>query len=397
MTFLADLARLDLTALTLLSLAAWLYLSWGRSDFWKADSWLRPVAPSPALPETSVAVVIPARNEVETIARTVGSLSAQDLSGQMSIFVVDDQSTDGTAEAARGAATNSVPLTVLSGTDLPPGWSGKVWAMAQGVEAATAGDSQPDYVLFTDADIHYRPGILDKMVRRAQHDNLTFVSLMARLDARGLWGKLLIPAFIYFFQLIYPFARANTRYDTLAAAAGGCFLVRRETLDAIGGVAAIKGEIIDDCALATALKQARPAHDTLTALTHDVWSLRDNRSLGSIWNMVARTAFTQLGHSWLALAGVIAGLIITFIIPLWAVLMGLTGQAPAIDLCLGAAAWALMSWTYRPTVKLYGLGLPWAASLPGAAVIYVGATIASALRHARGSGARWKGRSYAQS
>ena len=395
MSFLTDLVSLDLTALALLALAAWLFLTWGRADFWKADVWLAPEPASPAPMTSSVTVVIPARNEAETIARTVSSLTRQTFSGPLRIIVVDDQSTDATAAKAEGAATNLVPVEIVSGTALPPGWSGKVWAMAQGLERATSDAWQPDYILFTDADIEYRPPTLDKMVRRADADRLTFVSLMARLDARGIWGKLLIPAFIYFFQLIYPFKRANTRYDSLAAAAGGCFLVRREALDAMGGFAIIKGEIIDDCQLARALKHARPAHDTLTALTHDVTSLRDNRALDSIWNMVARTAFTQLAYSWTALVGTILGLLLTFIVPVWALLACVTGTAPWHDGLMGCAALLLMARTYWPTVKLYGLAPVWALSLPGAAVIYCGATITSALRHARGSGARWKGRSYA--
>ena len=302
MNFIADLLTLELAALVTLSLAAWVYLTWARAGFWKADIWLQP-EPLVADPITaSVTVVIPARDEAETIGQTLNSLTSQAYSGPLRIVVVDDQSSDGTAAIARSASTDRVPVDVVPGSDLPDGWSGKVWALSQGVSAATTVPGQaPDYLLLTDADIEYKPHVLDKMVRVADAKSLTFVSLMARLDARGLWGKLLVPAFIYFFQLIYPFRRANTRFDPLAGAAGGCFLVRRDALEAAGGIECIKGEIIDDCALALALKRTRPAQDTLTALTHEVISRRDNRSFESIWNMVARTRLhaiaLQLAHA----------------------------------------------------------------------------------------------------
>jgi hopene-associated glycosyltransferase HpnB len=394
MNFLIDLATLELGALTALALFAWIYLTWMRAGFWKADIWLKPEPSTPAPVGSSVAVVIPARDEAETIATTLASLTSQSFSGTLKIFVVDDQSTDGTGNIARAASTRTIPVEVINGTDLPEGWSGKVWAMSQGVASASAGKDLPDYILLTDADIEYAPHVLDKMVRTADAHAYTFVSLMARLDARGLWGHLLVPAFIYFFQLIYPFAKANTRYDRLAAAAGGCFLVRRDALEAAGGLASIKSDIIDDCALAQALKRARPAQDTLTALTHEVHSRRDNRTLESIWNMVARTAFTQLRYSWLMLAGALIGLVLTFLVPVWGLLSSIFADAGWAVGAISLATLALMARTYWPTVRMYGLSPLWALSLPAAAIIYAGATAASAIRHARGSGARWKGRSY---
>ena len=394
MTFLIDLVTLELSALTALALLAWIYLTWMRAGFWKADIWLKPEPSSLAPVKSSVAAVIPARDEAETIATTLASLTAQSFSGTLKIYVVDDQSTDGTGDIARAASTENIAVEVINGTDLPEGWSGKVWAMSQGVASASAGSDMPEYILLTDADIEYAPHVLDKMVRAADTHSYTFVSLMARLDARGLWGQLLVPAFIYFFQLIYPFAKANTRYDSLAAAAGGCFLVRRDALEAAGGLASIKSDIIDDCALAEALKRARPAQDTLTALTHEVHSRRDNRTLESIWNMVARTAFTQLRYSWLMLAGALMGLVLTFLVPVWGLLSWVFADAGWTVGAICIATLALMARTYWPTVRMYGLSPMWAFSLPAAAVIYAGATAASALRHARGSGARWKGRSY---
>lgn len=394
MNFLIDLATLELSALALLALAAWVYLTWSRAGFWKADIWLEPELISQATSDASVAVVIPARDEAETIGQALTSLAKQDYAGPVTIWVVDDQSSDATADIAR-AVSGNIPVNVISGTPLPPGWSGKVWAMAQGVEAATKDPAtKPDYLLLTDADITYRQGVLKKLVTKAEANKLTFVSLMARLDSRGLWGKLLIPAFIYFFQLIYPFRRANTRYDSTAGAAGGCFLIREDALAEAGGLVSIKGDIIDDCALARTLKKARPANDTLTALTHDVWSLRDNRSLESIWNMVARTAFTQLGNNWLALTGAMLGLILTFVIPVWAVASWLSGGVHLVAGLAGLGAWLLMARTYLPTIRMYGLHSAWSLCLPAATLIYGAATLASALRHARGSGARWKGRSY---
>lgn len=394
MNFLIDLATLEISALAVLALFAWVYLTWMRAGFWKADIWLDPEPPTSAPITSSVAVVIPARDEAETIITTLASLTSQSFSGALRVFVVDDQSTDETGSIARAGSTPEVPVTVIDGTDLPGGWSGKVWAMSQGVAAASASAEAPEYILLTDADIEYAPGVLDKMVRKADAHSLTFVSLMARLDARGLWGHLLVPAFIYFFQLIYPFSKANTRYDRLAAAAGGCFLVRRDALEAAGGLAAIKSDIIDDCALADALKQARPAQDTLTALTHEVHSRRDNRTLESIWNMVARTAFTQLKYSWLMLAGALLGLVLTFLVPVWGLLAWIFFGAGGLAGVASLAALALMTRTYWPTIRMYGLSPLWAMSLPAAAIIYAGATTASAIRHAQGSGARWKGRSY---
>ncbi|CDO58319.1 Glycosyl transferase/GT2 [Candidatus Phaeomarinobacter ectocarpi] len=394
MNFLIDLATLELSALTALALLAWIYLTWMRAGFWKADIWLKPEPSTPDPVNSSVAVVIPARDEADTIATTLASLTSQSFSGTLKIVVVDDQSSDGTGGIARAASTEKIAIEVINGTDLPEGWSGKVWAMSQGVEAACAGSELPDYILLTDADIEYAPHVLDKMVRTADAHSYTFVSLMARLDARGLWGQLLVPAFIYFFQLIYPFAKANTRYDSLAAAAGGCFLVRRDALEAAGGLASIKSDIIDDCALAKALKRARPAQDTLTALTHEVHSRRDNRTMESIWNMVARTAFTQLRYSWLMLAGALIGLVLTFLVPVWGLLSWIFGDAGGTVGAISLATLALMARTYWPTVRMYGLSPLWALSLPAAAIIYAGATAASAIRHARGSGARWKGRSY---
>lgn len=394
MNFLIDLATLELSALTALALLAWIYLTWMRAGFWKADIWLKPEPSTPDPVNASVAVIIPARDEADTIATTLASLTSQSFSGTLKIVVVDDQSSDGTGSIARAASTENIPVEVINGTDLPEGWSGKVWAMSQGVEAACAGSALPDYILLTDADIEYAPHVLDKMVRTADAHSYTFVSLMARLDARGLWGQLLVPAFIYFFQLIYPFAKANTRYDSLAAAAGGCFLVRRDALEAAGGLASIKSDIIDDCALAKALKRARPAQDTLTALTHEVHSRRDNRTLESIWNMVARTAFTQLRYSWLMLAGALIGLVLTFLVPVWGLFSWIFGDAGGRVGAISLATLALMARTYWPTIRMYGLSPLWALSLPAAAIIYAGATAASAIRHARGSGARWKGRSY---
>lgn len=394
MNFLIDLATLELSALTALALLAWIYLTWMRAGFWKADIWLKPEPSTPDPVNSSVAVVIPARDEADTIATTLASLTSQSFSGTLKIVVVDDQSSDGTGGIARAASTEKIAIEVINGTDLPEGWSGKVWAMSQGVEAACAGSELPDYILLTDADIEYAPHVLDKMVRTADAHSYTFVSLMARLDARGLWGQLLVPAFIYFFQLIYPFAKANTRYDSLAAAAGGCFLVRRDALEAAGGLASIKSDIIDDCALAKALKRARPAQDTLTALTHEVHSRRDNRTLESIWNMVARTAFTQLRYSWLMLAGALIGLVLTFLVPVWGLFSWIFGDAGGTVGAISLATLALMARTYWPTIRMYGLSPLWALSLPAAAIIYAGATAASAIRHARGSGARWKGRSY---
>lgn len=393
MNFLADFFTLELSALATASLGIWLYLLWGRAGYWKADQWLEPAVPPYHWPD--VAVVIPARNEAGTIGKTVGSLLGQTYPGRFSVTVVDDGSTDGTARHARDAASNtSEKLHLVEGTPLREGWTGKLWALQQGVDAAARREPNAKYLLFTDADIVYRPGVLQKLVAKAEDRQYTYVSLMAKLDASGFWGKLLIPAFIYFFQMLYPFARTNDASDHLAGGAGGCFLMRRDALEKAGGLSAIRNTVIDDCELADLLKSTRKHLPARIALTHDVVSLRRNDQLATVWNMVARTAFTQLRHSYPMLAGTLAGLALVFVVPAWACVAWIFGAASTGEAMLGFLTWAIMARTYWPTVRLYGLDMVWSATLPFAAIIYGAMTFTSGFRHLRGHGAVWKGRRY---
>jgi len=371
----------------------WGYLLAFHGGFWRADQRLADVPPPDDWPE--VVAVIPARNEAETIADVVASHGASTYPGRFSVIVVDDGSSDGTGEVARAAAS-VVPraVEVIEAPPLAPGWSGKLNALAAGVEAARKLAPGATYVMLADADIVHRRGTLSRLVAMAEIEALAMVSLMARLDSRGVWGALLIPAFVFFFQKLYPFPSVNLRGHPTAAAAGGCVLIRRDALDGIGGIAAIKGALIDDCTLAARVKRGPPARAIWLGLAdREVISLRDNRALGSIWAMVARTAYTQLRHSPLLLAGSVVGMAVLYLAgPLAALSWPLHGSGLAAG--LGALAWAMMAVAYWPTLRLYGFWAPWALSLPVAAGFYMAMTLSSARRHWRGQGGTWKGRTY---
>lgn len=380
-----------LLALTLPALLAWLWLLVGHGGFWRADQRL-PAASAPAAwPE--VAVLIPARDEAATIAGVLQSHGQSRYPGPLTVILVDDGSTDGTARIARATALPR-PLHVLEAPALPPGWTGKMHALATGEAALARLAPHARWLLLSDADIRHAPDTLARLVAQAEARGLALVSLMARLDARGPWGRLLIPAFVFFFQKLYPFARVNDARDPTAAAAGGCVLLEREALAAIGGIAAIRDALIDDCALAARVKRGPPRRAIWLGLAEgEVVSLRDNRRLGSIWSMVARTAYAELRHSPLRLAGAVAGMGLVYLagpaVALTWPVHGATGAA-----ALGLGAWALMGLAYRPTLGLYGLGAGWAATLPLAALIYTLMTLDSARRHLAGHGGAWKGRSY---
>lgn len=392
--------------------AAWLFLGFVRLPVlrplerllvsWRPAEW----------PE--VVAVIPARNEADTIGMVVAALFSARYQGQLSVILVDDQSEDGTAERAFEAAvlrgglkqqsaslaneryearfSDGRRLLIRRAPPLPSGWTGKLWAVNAGLDAAQEETPDARYVLLIDADIAIAPTTLERLVAHAEKNALSLTSLMARLDSRGVWGGLLIPAFVFFFQKLYPFRRVNDRADATAAAAGGCMLVRRDALGAIGAVAAIRGDLIDDCALARAIKRSgRPIW--LGLALDEAISLRDNRALGSVWNMVARTAFAQLQYSWILLAATIVGMVFLYIAAP-AIALGYGVHRDALAALLGAGAWLLMALTFRPTAAIYGLPF-WAAFLlPLAAALYTGMTISSALRHAGGRGGAWKGRTY---
>ncbi|WP_437377229.1 glycosyltransferase [Inquilinus limosus] len=374
--------------LALASLAAWLKLWLFQGRFWEAET--APEAPPPA-EWPGVAVVIPARNEAEGIGAAVGSLLRQAYPGRLRVVVVDDQSTDGTADIARAAAADagvSGRLTVVPGTPLQPGWVGKMWAVSQGVAAAEQADPEARWILLTDGDIVHRPGNVAQLVARGEADGLDLVSLMVRLRCVDFAERWLIPPFVFFFKMLYPFAWVNRADKATAGAAGGCMLVRREALARVGGIAAIRDALIDDCTLAAALKR----HGMIRLdLTNQAESLRVYGDVGEIWRMVTRTAFTQLRYSPWLLLGTVAGLVVTYVAPPALTILG-QGAARYV----AVAAWAIMSGCYVPMLRFYRRSPLWAPFLPLAALVYLGATIDSARRHWAGVGGAWKGRVYDQ-
>lgn len=375
------------------SCAAWVWLLLFRGNFWRADQRIDPNAtyspPDDQWPV--VAVVIPARNEAEGIGHAVTSLLGQDYPGAMNVFVVDDNSDDGTAETARAAAgEHQDRLTIIAGAPLDAGWTGKLWAVSQGIARAQADLPGAEFLLLTDGDIAHGPDNLSQLVTKAKTENLALTSLMVKLRCDTRWERLLIPAFVFFFQKLYPFAWINNPTHKMAGAAGGCMLVRREALEAAGGIERIRDRVIDDCALAEALKPQGPIWLGLTEETH---SLRRYDRLDGIWDMVTRTAFVQLDHSLLALCGAVAGMVLLYALPpvvavggLWAGNVSLAGA--------GLGAWALMVLAAGPTLRLYGQSPLRGLLLPVAAVLYTLMTADSARRHYLGRGGAWKGRSY---
>ena len=370
-------------------LAIWLYLIAARGGFWAArerdDAGLTFAGPWPA-----VTAVIPARDEADSISETVTSLLRQDYPGAFTVIVVDDQSRDGTARVAAEAATAlgaAERLTVLSGRPLRAGWTGKLWAQQQGIELAGNAAPPPKYLLLTDADIVYAPDALTHLVARAEEGGLVLTSLMAKLRCKSFAERMFVPAFIFFFQMLYPFAWANDPRRSTAAAAGGCMLARRDALDGIGGVAAIRGALIDDCALAKALKARGPIS---IALTERVHSIRGYPAIEDIRRMVSRTAYAQLHYSPLLLAGTILGLALTYLAP-----VALTIFAGGVPQLIGLFVWALIALAFRPTLRFYGLSWFWAPLLPAIAAMYMAFTVDSAYQHARGRGGMWKGRAQA--
>jgi hopene-associated glycosyltransferase HpnB len=370
-------------------LAIWLYLIAARGGFWRAAD--RDDAPLPAGPPAggwpAVTAIIPARDEAECVGETVASLLRQDYAGPFAVVLVDDQSRDGTAQVARDAAVAlgaADRLTVLPGRALPAGWTGKLWAQQQGVEQAGVA---PRYLLLTDADIVYTPDALTSLVARAEPGGFVLTSLMAKLRCKSLAERFFVPAFIFFFQMLYPFAWANNPRRGTAAAAGGCMLVRREALRDAGGLAAIRGALIDDCTLAKLLKRHGPIAITLTERVH---SIRDYPAMADIRRMVSRTAYAQLRYSPLLLAGTVLGLALTYLAP-----VALTIFARGVPQFVGLFVWLLMALAFRRTLRFYGLSILWAPLLPAIAAMYMAFTLDSAYQHARGRGGMWKGRAQA--
>ncbi|MGE0121185.1 MAG: glycosyltransferase [Dongiaceae bacterium] len=376
-----------------LSLAAWLYLVFLHGGFWRCGERLPADGAAPdAWP--AVAAVVPARNEEDTIAAVLAGLAAQDYPGRLSVTLVDDRSTDATrarAEAARAAAPGRAAPTILPGDALPPGWSGKLWALHQGIAQALRDDAAVEFVFLSDADIVHAPDALRRLIGKAVAERRDLVSLMARLNCETAWERLLVPPFVFFFQKLYPFPRANDDRAATAAAAGGCVLIRRGMLEKIGGIAAIRGALIDDCSLARAVKRA--GGRLWLGLADDTRSLRVYRELAPIWMMVARSAFTQLRYSALLLLGTVLGMALLYLLPPLLLLTApVHGDAAAA--VLAALAWLLMAVAYLPTLRYYRQPAWLALTLPAAALLYLGMTLDSARRHWWGRGSRWKGRDY---
>jgi len=365
------------------ALAVWVYLLAARGGFWLArERDDRPQPPKPAWPP--VVAVIPARDEAASIGQTVQSLLAQDYP-DLQILVVDDGSTDGTAavaESAAKAAGAAERLTVLHGQSLPPGWAGKVWAQKQGVTEALG--KAPRYLLLTDADIVYETGALQRLVARAENGGYALTSVMVQLRCASLAERAFIPAFVFFFQMVYPFAWINHAEKNTAAAAGGCMLVRSDALQASGGFDGIRAALIDDCALAAQVKRVGPIWLGLTSSIH---SIRPYEGFGPIRRMVTRSAYAQLGYSPLQLLGTVAGMALTFLAgPLLAIF------APGPAMLMGSAAWLMMALAFQPTLRLYRLNPLWGLALPLIAFVYTVWAIESALQYACGRGGQWKGR-----
>ncbi|MGW0843827.1 glycosyltransferase [Streptomyces sp. NPDC002787] len=373
------------------SLAAWLWLLLGQGFFWRTDVRL----PSRRDPDDwpYVCVVVPARDEAAVLPESLPSLLAQDYPGRAEVFLVDDGSSDGTGELARELSRRhgGLPLTVSSPGEPPAGWTGKLWAVRHGMGLARA--RGPEFLLLTDADIAHGPDSLRTLVAAARTGGFDLVSQMARLRAESVWERLVVPAFVYFFAQLYPFRRIGVRGSRTAAAAGGCVLLRAEAAERARVPDAIRQAVIDDVALARAVK--RSGGHIWLGLAERVDSVRPYPRLHDLWHMVARSAYAQLLHNPLLLAGTVVGLALVYLVPPVALLVGLaTGDLPAA--LLGGSAWLLMTATYLPMLRYYGQP-PWLAPLlPFTAFLYLLMTVDSAARHHRGRGAAWKGRTYAR-
>lgn len=373
---------------------AWLYLALGRGWFWRTDVRLPPVAPGqePAA-WPAVAVIVPARNEEAVLATTLPGLLGQDYPGPFKVVLVDDRSTDATLAVARSvdrSLGSTTRLTVVEGTDPPPGWTGKMWALEQG--SARPEVAGADYLLLTDADIRHPPGSLRRLVAAATSQKLDMVSLMARLGADHGWERLVVPAFVYFFAQLYPFRWVNRDRCRTAAAAGGCVLVGGGALAASGGFSAIRGAVIDDVSLARRLK--RNGSRIWLGLADDVESIRGHSSFGQLWAMVARSAFIQLRCSSVLLMGTVAGLLFLYALPVATLATGVATGRPWLA-ALGALAWSIMAVTYVPMLRYYRRWPLSAALLPLTAALYLAMTVDSARRHGSGRGVSWRGRRYA--
>ena len=412
---------LGLAIAGVVSAAAWVYLVAAHGGYWLTGQRLPGTARSAATPATSAATtvgpgsdagsrawpavvaVVPARNEADSLPVTLPTLLRQDYPGEFRVVLVDDGSDDGTGPVAtelgeKSAGDGGAALTVVAGRPRPDGWAGKVWAMAQGFEAV--GDT-PRYVLFTDADIAWGPTALRDLVQAAEADDRDLISQMVLLRAQTPWERVIVPAFVYFFAQLYPFAAVNDPRSRTAAGAGGCMLIRRSALEAAGGLAPIRGALIDDVAFGTLLK--RNGSRIWLGLTTDIRSARPYPNLASLWHMIARSAYTQLRYNPALLTGTIVGLLLLYAAPpagaitaliaaLTGSAAGATGAATAVTGFAGLLGWVLMTISYLPMLRLYRLSPLRAPALPFVALLYAAMTADSARRHYSGRAVSWRGR-----
>jgi hopene-associated glycosyltransferase HpnB len=365
--------------IALVALGIWTYLLLFRGLFWLARE-----RDDDVVPETehwpSVVAIVPARNEADVISRSIGSLVGQDYPGEFRIVLLDDQSGDGTAGVAR--SLRSPRVTVLQGSSRPQGWTGKLWALQQGVTEARP--QAPDYLWFTDADIAHAPDNLRRLVARAEGNGLVLVSLMAKLNCESLAERMLIPAFVFFFDMLFPFAWVNRRGTSTAAAAGGCMLLKREAFERAGGLGAVRSEIIDDCALGRRMKGQGPIW---LGLSERAVSLRRYPHFDDIRRMVVRSAYAQLHYSPILLALTLLGLLLTYGTPPLIAIFG-SGEARLVAL----AAWIVMAVSFQPMLRFYKRAKLWGFALPAIAGVYAFYTLLSAIQSWRGRGGEWKGR-----
>lgn len=374
--------------LGLAPLVIWAGLLTVHGGFWLArERDDRDAPPAPAV-WPSIVAVVPARDEADVIARSIGSLLIQEYPGPFRVILVDDQSGDGTAEVARTRAERldqAERLEIIAGQPLPLGWTGKLWAMSQGVERAQAVHA-PKYLWLTDADIGHTQDNLRALVAHAEARGLTLTSLMAELHCRTLAERFLVPAFVLFFQMLYPFPRVN-RPGRTAAAAGGCMLARSDALTAAGGVAAIRNALIDDCAMGALMKAQGPVW---LGLTHRSVSLRPYRTIAEIGRMISRSAYAQLDYSPIKLVGVVAGMGLVFLAPVAAMLFGGT-----VLKVVGIVVWLMMALSFQPMLRFYRRSPLWGLALPAIGAAYTAFTVQSAVQTWRGRGGLWKGRAQA--
>ena len=367
-----------------LSLIIWLLLKFFRGGFWRADQFLSQSGSLRKWP--AVVVIIPARNEEQTISDAVTSLAEQDYPGSIHIVVVDDESSD----ATQSLVGNWPNLHVIQGVALPKGWTGKLWAVQQGLNYVKAHLPSATFILMTDADIKHGRKNIRELVFKAESESLHLVSLMVMLRTKSFWEKLLIPAFVFFFQKLYPFSWVNDPKKKTAAAAGGCILIRRQTLVPADSLKTVRDHLIDDCAIGKEIKARGPIWLGITKETH---SLRAYQSLQDLWNMVTRNAFRQLGYSSIALIVTVVGMVLTYLVPPITLFYGFISNHYTVAF-IGGLAWIIMSLAYMPTLRYYGEKSWWVFWLPVTATLYTLMTFSSALRHWQGHGSVWKGRVY---